>query len=564
MVSPSADGGVSRGQMMGNAVRYEEPELDLQCEQGLAAEAPLSQAEVVEIWRLRKLIAEQASRASCAIAQGEELTRFRKHAWLATARSAQVLGNSIAMGQTLATRRLYNLLVLLVQRVYATLSPAERAHVLECGMPEIRMRTVDLLRNLGLANRVRETVIEAVERLYELDLRWEELVEVEADTAAQVAGSDAPQGYVTATVKPGERPSSGRKVREHRIGRYRLLEHIVVPGKTSGDGSKLPEGFVELRLGVEALRLIVNPDPYVNIDMRCILALSKQASVAVYELCARYEWRGRTPAMTLDSLVQYLGLRGRYAGWSELKRKVLLGCFEELDSTPYCPFNANAVAEERVCRPDGHKALFVWFEVKRKLRAQHTGHAPQLAAAVLDGLRKAEVTDEEIAQLRDRFAPDAIAEALNRMTARNQRPGIEPVRAPMRYLITVLEESCGPGNPGGASGRGAQDPAQVGVREAPARLDASVIARETAKIASLQVEQEAQERNERFREALEGRSDLLQSLRPQFEASPLNDLVRQALAGGWECPSRLLRAAFAKWVRETHPQLFEQLAPVGQ
>lgn len=536
-----------------------------------ALAGPLSKDELVEVCRLRKALAERARVVSMQLTGPNPRTTFRRHTRLATASARCRNDTGELIGHTLTTRRLFNVLLLFVQRIYSQLDPQAQQHVLAYGLPEIRLSLRDVRRWLELGSRSPQRVIEAFQHLYELDIRLEGFLQ---DLDQGEASLDDPRGVASGesgACLPHPRTQVSRS-------RFRLLQDITLPGDQDQDGAALGEGFVAFRFGAKAIETILAPEDYAKVDLRVILSLSKQASVGLYELCIAAAWRRdrMTAEIDLERLARILS-RPQYPTFYDFRRFVLDPSVRELNANPLVPFEV-----EMVTVIHRRAVVAVRFRLIFKASAQADDSAADRKAAgslpsavEAPGVPSGPV-EKATAVLSEQCTSTELQSVVDRIRSRLGKAHLPAIRNIESYARRCLEElRAEKGRPGvteesadlppargRSGGRRPSGARQQGLQPASAVLPCvgSTPASGSAPTATLE-HGAAEEWRVTLTDALFARADILESgLWADFQGdSSLSEFIRERAPHGWRGASKVVRVAFSSWVREKRPEIAQTL-----
>jgi hypothetical protein len=539
-----------------------------------ALAAPLSKDELVEVRRLRKSLAERTCVVAMQLTGPNPRTTFRRHTRLATASARCRNDTGDLIGHTLTTRRLFNVLLLFVQRIYAQLGPEEQQHVLAYGLPELRLSLRDVRRWLDLGSRSPQRVVEAFQHLYELDIRLEGLPQ-DCDHQGDASLDDA-RG-----VAAGE--SGGAGLSQPRVqvsrSRFRLLQDITLPGDQDQDGASLAEGFVAFRFGAKAIETILAPEDYAKTDLRLILSLSKQASVGLYELCIAAAWRRdrMTAEIDLERLARILS-RPQYPTFYDFRRFVLDPSIAELNGNPLVPFEV-----EMVTVIHRRAVVAVRFRLAYKASSQADAGAAdtqdpgsRLSSGEGPGVAGGPV-EKATAVLRELCTSTELQSVVDRIRSRLGKGHLPAIRNMESYARRCLEElRAENGRPeviegaaadvargrGRTAGRRPSGVRQQGLQPASSVIPSVGRADASRPAATAPLDQGATEEwHVTLTHALFARADLLDSgLWADFQGdSSLSDFIRERAPNGWRDASRVVRVAFSSWVRQHRPEVVQHL-----
>jgi len=507
----------------------------------IAPIAPMSAEELAEFWRLRQQLAERARKVSSSLAGPHTRPiHYRKHVRLATTSSRAVDRDGTALQHTVRSRRLYNLLTLIVQRIYKELDPQEQAHVLAFGLPPLRLHIRDLMTNLHMRTRHAQRVVEAFNLLYALDLQFEQYV-----VDAPAAGG----------------PSSGQWMRT----RLRLIESFTAPFERDSEGIPVEEGVVEVRFGVRAIRVMVeDPVEWARLDYRVVVSLQKQASIGLYELCCQGAWRRErmTAPIEVERLARVLSVG--YRGWPDFCRHSLEPTIDELNANEYVPFFTTMETQRTGLRVDALRFSTQPKVAPRSGSAAWSEDTTQALAALLGSQPRA------LEALHEHFTEAQVRSALPRLRARLKRGGAHnEIVDPVAYLRAVLIRDSAtrdndPGPRTASSGQAGENAS--GAAGAQPAAPSAVASRSTGRAharANLPQAQSSQDALARAKDRLFEHPELLRFRKAFEDDQSLPQPVRDWISQGWDAPGKGLRVAFANWVCVHEQPLVAQILAQG-
>ena len=185
---------------------------------------------------------------------------------------------------------------------------------------------------------------------------------------------------------------------------------------------------------------LIDPDRYLQISIESVAKLRTHASVALYEICARYtsnpgrltpkqDWHWWHPVLT--------GKKedGQNASYRYFKRDVLMPSIEEINNTS--DIEIKRLIEYK-SEQDGKSIKAIQFEVQKKeiIRANKP---PAGLLALSPELSALGISEGDASKIAHEFGVQGLKEGIGALKARDLYKGtISPVVNPYKYLRAVI------------------------------------------------------------------------------------------------------------------------------
>lgn len=195
----------------------------------------------------------------------------------------------------------------------------------------------------------------------------------------------------------------------------------------------------------DLLLALADPERYTSIELLAnMAALKRYASIALYEICARYKnnpsgvTSNNTPDWWVDALsnapapVDPKTGQKKRREWRKVKNEAVIDAIQEIN-------DKTDLTIELIEHKAGKAVASVQFAVRRKKAPSHDAVLSENVALIAARL---DISLSQLAQLvkTGRFSEGAILLGLTKLEARVKAQDLDPIENRMAYLRTVLED----------------------------------------------------------------------------------------------------------------------------
>lgn len=183
--------------------------------------------------------------------------------------------------------------------------------------------------------------------------------------------------------------------------------------------------------------MVIEPSRWAQLDIKEMATLSTYASVALYEICARYKDApgGLTNRAAPEFWTQALrhDPETKPREWRKFKNETLKPAIAEI--------NLRTSLEVRLVEyKKGRAVTEVQFAVKRKPAAQEVS---AVDLSLIELAAEFNIRERELDQLIDTYGEDALRKGLDVMRGRERAQPTVPINNPLNYLRKLLRSGAG-------------------------------------------------------------------------------------------------------------------------
>jgi len=184
--------------------------------------------------------------------------------------------------------------------------------------------------------------------------------------------------------------------------------------------------------------ILIEPGRWAQLDIKEMAALSHYASVALYEICARYKdapggLTNRAPPVFWTQTLRP-DPESKLREWRKFKNETLKAAIAEI--------NQRTSLDVRLVEyKQGRTVVDVQFAVKRKPVAQDV---TPVDLTILDQAIEQGLKERELDQLLDEFGEDQVKRGLELLAGRRRAQPTSAINSPLNYLRKVLRNGVGP------------------------------------------------------------------------------------------------------------------------
>lgn len=183
--------------------------------------------------------------------------------------------------------------------------------------------------------------------------------------------------------------------------------------------------------------MVIEPMRWAQIDIQELAALSRYASVALFEVCSRYKDvpGGLTNRGTPDWWITALRADAKESKreWRKFKNETLKPALAEISQR-------TSLEVRLVEYKKGKSVTEVQFAVRRK-RSEEEGDPGPVSLTVVDKALNHGIKERDLDALVDQYGEDMVVRALNAIDARNKVQMKESIEHPLAYLRKVLRNA---------------------------------------------------------------------------------------------------------------------------
>ena len=231
------------------------------------------------------------------------------------------------------------------------------------------------------------------------------------------------------TVVEWQSPTSGEGTDWEACG---LLAHCKIRKQRA-------EVWIDWSFAVNLRSELLNPTIFARIKMEVVSQLRTHPAIFLYELACRYQNIGRSPRQAWrwwhDPMTGRVPDNDRLEKleYSFFKRDTLKPAIAEVNAAS--PFDVELVEHRR-----GRYISEVQFLIKKKAQEASAQHkAPEKTDLQSFHLaRQLGIPDDRIEHIVETYGNDALISALPELSRRVQSAYPEPVRDPVRYLVSIM------------------------------------------------------------------------------------------------------------------------------
>lgn len=183
--------------------------------------------------------------------------------------------------------------------------------------------------------------------------------------------------------------------------------------------------------------MVIEPSRWAQLDIKEMAALSTYASVALYEICARYKdapggLTNRAPPDFWTKALRH-DPETKPREWRKFKNETLKPAIAEI-----C--QRTSLDVRLVEYKQGRAVTEVQFAVKRKPAAQDLS---PIDMSLVDQAADFGMRERDVDQLSDTYGEDAIRKGLDVMRGRQRAQPTVPINNPLNYLRKLLRNGAG-------------------------------------------------------------------------------------------------------------------------
>ncbi len=206
------------------------------------------------------------------------------------------------------------------------------------------------------------------------------------------------------------------------------------------------ETWVRWALPPTLVQGLADPLRWTSLELTLLAKLTTYASVALYEICARFKNNpsgvtSRKPTTWwIDALSNSPAAIDPTTGqpkrreWRKFKNEFVLGAIDQINEQTDLDI-------ELLEFKQGRSVAEAQFSVRKKMTRPTL--AAKSDAALLDRCSKVGINERELTQLLEAWDPEEITSAIGKLEQRQSMPGLEEIRSPagyLRHLLTKPEE----------------------------------------------------------------------------------------------------------------------------